>query len=441
MMFYMVIFSSSMELCFLECNIERLYFWMGLLAVPIVSYLVAFWGLYYREECSSLRIVVAGAGYVGMANAMVLAQHHEVRVLDILSERVDMINRGLSPVRDDGMERWFLEGKVSLSAYSEPEVALRGAELVLIATPTDYDTERNFFDTSSIECVIEEALIFAPEADILIRSTVPVGYTLRLRERYGRDNIYFAPEFLREGHALQDSLNPSRIIVGDRGEAGSWLSGLFLEAAEAKDVPVLLTNPTEAEAVKLFANTFLALRVAYFNELDSYAVMKELNAAEIIRGVCLDPRIGDYYNNPSFGYGGYCLPKDSKQLLANYEDVPQNLITAIVEANRTRKDFIAREILKRRPKTVGIYRLTMKKNSDNFRSSAVLGVFDRLREHGIDCLIYEPVLKEEKFRGCRIIKDLPSFKAECSMIIANRWHEVLEDVQEKVYTCDVFRRD
>ena len=388
-----------------------------------------------------MKITVVGAGYVGMANALVLAQHHKVTVLDISTERVEMVRRGRSPVRDEGMEKWLSEGHVGLSAFTEADKAICGAELVLIATPTDYDVERNFFDTSSIECVIEEVLEFAPEADILIRSTVPVGYTLRLRERYSRENIYFAPEFLREGHALHDSLHPSRIIVGDKGEAGRRLSGLFLEAAEAEQVPVLLTNPTEAEAVKLFANTFLALRVAYFNELDSYAVMKGMNPAEIIKGVCLDPRIGDYYNNPSFGYGGYCLPKDSKQLLANYEDVPQNLITAIVEANRTRKDFIAGEILKRTPKTVGIYRLTMKKNSDNFRSSAVLGVIERLQVQGMKCIIYEPTLQENSFQGCAVLNDLPAFKESNSLIIANRWHERLADVREKVYTCDVFGRD
>ena len=388
-----------------------------------------------------MKITVVGAGYVGMANALVLAQHHKVTVLDISTERVEMVRRGRSPVRDEGMEKWLAKGHVGVAAFAKAEEALQGAELVLIATPTDYDAERNFFDTSSIERVIEEVLEFAPGADILIRSTVPVGYTLRLRERYGRENIYFAPEFLREGHALQDSLNPSRIIVGDKGEAGRRLSELFLGAAEAEQVPVLLTNPTEAEAVKLFANTYLALRVAYFNELDSYAVMKNLNPAEIIRGVCLDSRIGDFYNNPSFGYGGYCLPKDSKQLLANYEDVPQNLITAIVEANRTRKDFIAGEIMKRKPGTVGIYRLTMKKNSDNFRSSAVLGVVERLQAQGTECIIYEPTLQENSFRGCVVLNDLMSFKESCNLIIANRWHEALEDVRDKVYSCDVFGRD
>lgn len=388
-----------------------------------------------------LKITVAGAGYVGMANALVLAQKHEVRVLDISAERVAIIKQGQSPVRDEGMEKWLSEGRVRLSAFSEAWAALRGTELVLIATPTDYDAERNFFDTSSIECVIEEVLEFEPGADILIRSTVPVGYTLRLRERYSRENIYFAPEFLREGHALQDSLHPSRIIVGDKGAAGQRLSGLFVDAAEAKDVPVLLMGPTEAEAVKLFANTYLALRVAYFNELDSYAVTRNLNPEEIIRGVCLDSRIGDHYNNPSFGYGGYCLPKDSKQLLANYEDVPQNLITAIVEANRTRKEFIANEIIKRKPKTVGVYRLTMKKNSDNFRSSAVLGVMEKLRDRGLVCVIYEPALKETEFNGWTVENNILAFKNTSSIIIANRWYSELEDVREKVYTCDVFGRD
>ncbi|WP_029544387.1 nucleotide sugar dehydrogenase [Selenomonas sp. AB3002] len=388
-----------------------------------------------------MKITVAGAGYVGMANALVLAQHHEVSVLDISAERVAMIRQGKSPVRDEGMERWLSEGLVKISAFSEASTALCGAELVLIATPTDYDAEKNFFDTSSIECVIDEVLEFAPGVDILIRSTVPVGYTLRLRERYGRENIYFAPEFLREGHALHDSLHPSRIILGDKGEAGRRLSGLFLEAAESDEVPVLLMGPTEAEAVKLFANTYLALRVAYFNELDSYAAIRNLSTEEIIRGVCMDPRIGDHYNNPSFGYGGYCLPKDSKQLLANYEDVPQNLITAIVQANRTRKDFIVGEIIKWKPKTVGVYRLTMKKNSDNFRSSAVLDVIEKLQEYGVECLIYEPTIGEPKFRGCSIVNDLVLFKRLSDILIANRWHKDLEDERDKVYTCDVFGRD
>lgn len=388
-----------------------------------------------------MKITVVGAGYVGMANSLMLAQLHEVRVLDISVERVAMIGQGQSPVREEGMERWLSEGRVRLTAFTEAEVALRDAELVLIATPTDYVVEKNFFDTSSIECVIGEVLDFAPNADILIRSTVPVGYTLRLRERYCKENIYFAPEFLREGHALQDSIHPSRIIVGDKGIAGKRLSDLFLEATDDDNVPVLLMDSTEAEAVKLFANTYLALRVAYFNELDSYAVIKKLCSKDIIKGVCLDPRIGDFYNNPSFGYGGYCLPKDSKQLLANYEDVPQNIITAIVEANITRKDFIAREILRREFKVVGIYRLTMKKNSDNFRSSAVLGVMEKLREQGIECLVYEPTLKEPIYMDCRVVNDLIKFKASSSLIIANRWHEALEDVREKVYTCDLFGRD
>ena len=388
-----------------------------------------------------LKITVAGAGYVGMANALALSQQHEVTVLDISAERVRMLREGQSPVRDEGIEKWQAEGRVNLRADTNPQAAMQGAELVLIATPTDYDQDKNFFDTSSIECVIEEAMEYAPSAEILIRSTVPVGYTLRLRERYNRDNIYFAPEFLREGHALHDSLHPSRIIVGDKGEAGRRLSELFLEAAEVEEVPVLMTNPTEAEAVKLFANTFLALRVAYFNELDSYAVMKNLNSEEIIKGVCLDPRIGSHYNNPSFGYGGYCLPKDSKQLLANYEDVPQNLITAIVEANITRKDFIASEIAKRKPNVVGVYRLTMKTKSDNFRCSAVLGIIERMRLYGIKCIIYEPLISENVFIGEPVVNDWNDFCKKSDLIIANRWHEDLNEIGEKVYTCDLFRRD
>lgn len=388
-----------------------------------------------------MKITVAGAGYVGLANALILAQNHEVSVLDISAERIALIKKRQSPIRDEEMEKWLSEGRVRLSAFTEAKQALKEADMVLIATPTDYSPERNFFDTSSIECVIEEVMEYAPAADILIRSTVPVGYTLRLRERYGRENIYFAPEFLREGHALYDSLHPSRIIVGDKGVAGKQISSLLLEAAEAKNVPILLMGPTEAEAVKLFANTYLALRVAYFNELDSYAIMKALNPEEIIRGVCLDPRIGDHYNNPSFGYGGYCLPKDSKQLLANYDNVPQNLITAIIEANHTRKDFVAGEILKRNPGTVGIYRLVMKNNSDNFRSSAVLGVIRRITEQGLKCFVYEPTLKEQEFQGCIVLQDLEEFKASSEIIIANRWHEDLVEVREKVFTCDVFGRD
>lgn len=388
-----------------------------------------------------MRITVVGAGYVGMANALLLAQYHEVRVLDISTERIEMIQQGRSPVRDDEIEKWLAEGRVEFSTFIESQDALKGTELVLIATPTDYDTERNFFDTSSIESVIDEVREHAPVADVLIRSTVPVGYTLRLRERYGRSNIYFAPEFLREGHALWDSLHPSRIVVGNREEAGHRLAELFVEAAESEGVPVLLTDPTEAEAIKLFANTYLALRVAYFNELDSYAAVRHLDTKQIIKGICFDPRIGNSYNNPSFGYGGYCLPKDTKQLLANYEDVPQNLISAIVEANRTRKDFIANEVIKRKPKTVGVYRLTMKKNSDNFRSSAVLGVMERLRGKGIECLIYEPSLNKDTFQGYRVVNELVNFKKMCDLIIANRWHESLTDVRNIVYTCDVFGRD
>ena len=388
-----------------------------------------------------MKISVVGAGYVGMANALVLAQHHEVRVLDISHERVSMIVQGKSPVHDEDMEKWLSEERVKLFAFTEAKQALQEADFVLIATPTDYSSEKNFFDTSSVESVINEVVVFAPTADILIRSTIPVGYTLRLRERYGRENIYFVPEFLREGQALHDSLYPSRIIVGDKGDAGRQISTIFIEAAEAVGVPVLLTGPTEAEAVKLFANTYLALRVAYFNELDSYAKVRHLNTKEIIKGVCLDSRIGNYYNNPSFGYGGYCLPKDSKQLLANYEDVPQKLITAIVEANRTRKDFIAAEIMNKHPKTVGIYRLLMKTNSDNFRSSAALGIIERLKANGIECLVYEPTLKVQEFQGSVVQNKLDVFKESSEIILANRWHEVLDDVREKVYTCDVFGRD
>lgn len=388
-----------------------------------------------------MKIAVAGAGYVGLANAIVLAQRHEISLLDILKEKTDKINAGESPFRDEGIEDALKKNRGRLFATTDAEKALQGAELVLIATPTDYDPERNFFDTSSIECVIEETMKYVPKATLLIRSTIPVGYTERLRQQYHKENIVFVPEFLREGHALHDSLHPSRIIVGDPSETGQWIASLLLENVVKKDVPVLCINPTEAEAIKLFANTYLALRVAYFNELASYAEMRHLNTKQIIQGVCLDPRIGDGYNNPSFGYGGYCLPKDSKQLLANYEDVPQNLISAIVEANSTRKDFIAQEIVKKDPKVVGVYRLTMKTGSDNFRSSAVLGVMERIRRYGIRCIIYEPVLKEDTFDGCSVVNDWEAFQANSDVIIANRWHEKLESVKEKVYTCDLFKRD
>ena len=389
----------------------------------------------------SLKITVVGAGYVGLANALVLAQHHEVSVLDISAKRIKIVRQRRSPVRDEGMEKWLAEGRVKLAAFTDAGKALRGAELVLIATPTDYDSERNFFDTSSIECVIDEVFEYAPKADILIRSTIPVGYIQRLRERYGKETIYFAPEFLREGQALHDSLHPSRIIVGDKGEAGKRLARLLLEASESNEVPVLLMGPSEAEAVKLFANTYLALRVAYFNELDSYAEIRGLSTMDIIAGVSLDPRIGDFYNNPSFGYGGYCLPKDSKQLLANYKDVPQNLITAIVEANRTRKDYIATEVLAKKPGLVGIYRLTMKRDSDNFRHSAVQGVMERLCAEGVPLLIYEPTCQEKVFQGNEVTHDIESFIRRADLIIANRWSVELLAVKDKVYTRDLYQRD
>ncbi len=388
-----------------------------------------------------MKITVAGAGYVGLANAILLAQHHKVVVLDILQDKVDKINAGKSPIHEAGIEEYLGNSKGALIATTDAAKAYAGAELVLIATPTDYDSERNFFDTSTIEDVIDQVKEYAPKATILIRSTIPVGYTERIRERYQWEDIFFAPEFLREGHALHDCFHPSRIIVGDCSAKGRQLANLLLEGTEQKDSPILLTNPTEAEAIKLFANTYLALRVAYFNELDSYAAMRHLDTKHIIKGVCLDPRIGDSYNNPSFGYGGYCLPKDSKQLLANYEDVPQNLISAIVEANRTRKDFIAQEVVKKSPKVVGVYRLTMKTGSDNFRSSAVLGVMERIRRYGIRCIVFEPVLKEDVFGGCPVVNDWKAFQARSDVIIANRWNEQLESVKEKVYTCDLFRRD
>ena len=388
-----------------------------------------------------MKISVAGLGYVGLANAILLAQHNEVWAVDIAPEKVEMLNKRVSPIADPEIKEYLNKKDLNLQASADYKESFRNADYVVIATPTNYDSEKNFFDTSSVEAVIEKVLKYAPGAVIIIKSTVPVGYVKEVRRKYHTDDIIFSPEFLREGRALYDNLYPSRIVVGERSERAALFADLMKEGAVKKDMPILLIDSTEAEAVKLFANTYLALRVAYFNELDSYAEIKGLDTRQIIEGVCLDPRIGGHYNNPSFGYGGYCLPKDTKQLLANFEDVPQNIMRAIVEANRTRKDHITDMILARHPKTVGIYRLTMKTNSDNFRDSAIRGVMRRMHEKGIDLIVYEPTLKEDSFCGFRVIQDLEEFKKTADVVAANRITEELNDIQEKVYTRDIYTKD